>query len=279
MQEEQKDDKDKFSDVPVRVRSWIVIIAIFFAAVTHPVLMCLFVCFLSFWGMKEFFTITGIRDHKLLYVLYAIVIPEYYLLYTEDYKTFLLLVFTYVIVAITLNTLFCKRKHQNINVLIGVLLCVFSIGHLAFIRNLNLLSQHIEGIRILLLLIVLTELNDVFQYLIGKTFGKKKITPKISPNKTVEGFIGGLLCTTILSNLLGIFLLPDKSHIVYSLIGILIAVFGFCGDIYISSFKRKAGIKDTSNLIPGHGGLLDRIDSLLFITPIYYGFIYFMYIR
>ena len=228
--EEQKVNKNKFADVPIRVKSWGVIILIFTVALLHPVLMCLFVCFLSFQGLKEFIAMfSSLRNRKTYYILCVLIVP-------------------------------------------------LSMVHLVFIGELNIPTQNIRGINALILLVLLTELNDVFQYLSGKFFGKKKITPRISPNKTWEGFLGGLVLTIGFANLLSFYLLPDKGFVLYSIMGLLIGVFGFCGDIYISSIKRYAGVKDTGNLIPGHGGLLDRIDSLLFITPVYYWLLYLMYI-
>lgn len=281
MTEQQVPDNNKFADVPVRVRSWAIIILIFFVALLHPILTCLFVCFLSFWGMKEFFAMIHLHNRKKIYILYAFIIPQFYLLYTTNYSAFISFVPLYALVVILLNFIFNKKKTQRINfsIFMGIMLCGFSIGHLAFIKDMNSPIESISGIKILLLLVILTEFNDVFQYLTGKTFGENKIIPKISPNKTREGFLGGVFLTIILANLLGLFLLPDKTFVLYSLLGFLISILGFCGDIYISSIKRNAGVKDTGNLIPGHGGLLDRIDSLLFITPIYYWLIYFMYIR
>lgn len=108
----------------------------------------------------------------------------------------------------------------------------------------------------------------------GKLFGKHKIMPRISPNKTAEGFVGGIILTTCLANGLGIWLLSQGNPLIYSLLGVGISLLGIGGDLYMSGVKRKAGVKDTGNLIPGHGGLLDRIDSLTFVAPVFYWVIY-----
>jgi phosphatidate cytidylyltransferase len=102
--------------------------------------------------------------------------------------------------------------------------------------------------------VVVTELNDVFQYLMGKFFGKRKITPHISPNKTLEGLIGGIFLTVILSNILGFFLLKTDFSI-NTILGIALGISGFFGDIFMSYLKRKTNVKDTGNLLPGHGGI------------------------
>ena len=113
-------------------------------------------------------------------------------------------------------------------------------------------------------LVVTTELNDIYQYLTGKSLGKRKILPQISPNKTIEGFAGGLLLTPLLSIGLGTLLRLPISMFTLAIIGLAISFFGFWGDVTFSYLKRRAGVKDTGTLIPAHGGLLDRIDSLLY---------------
>jgi cytidylyltransferase family len=121
-----------------------------------------------------------------------------------------------------------------------------------------------QGVLWVIFLVVVTELNDILQYLTGKAFGKRKILPKISPNKTIAGFLGGLLLSPILSMAIGSLLDLPISLLSLGLIGFFLSFWGFWGDVTFSYLKRRAGVKDTSTLIPGHGGLLDRIDSLLF---------------
>lgn len=282
MDKAQMSGKRKFSDVPVRVRSWGAIIVILALALLHPLLTCLFVCFLSFVAVREFAAmLCHVKGWKYDCFLLILALIECYILYATSYNVFVIFSALYVFITVLIHYLAYKKSSilLNLQTALGVTLCVFSVGHLIYIRQFALPAELINGISLLLLLVILTELNDVFQYLTGKTFGRHKITPKISPNKTVEGFVGGMILTTLLSNLLGVFLLPDKGFAIYSLIGFFVGLLGFCGDIYMSSVKRIAKVKDTGNLIPGHGGLLDRIDSLLFITPVYYWLIYFLYIR
>lgn len=110
----------------------------------------------------------------------------------------------------------------------------------------------------------------------GKAFGKHKIIPKVSPSKTWEGFIGGVIGTTLLTVLVAPFLTPF-SHLEAAFAGFVLAIAGFFGDVTMSAVKRDMGIKDTSSLIPGHGGVLDRFDSLIFTAPLF--FHYFAYIN
>ena len=116
-------------------------------------------------------------------------------------------------------------------------------------------------------------MNDVFQFVWGKLLGKHKILPKVSPNKTWEGFIGGVLSTTVLGFVLK-FLTPCTTTQII-IISFLTANAGFIGDVIISSVKRDLHLKDTSTAIPGHGGVLDRIDSLVVAAPVFFHLVYF----
>ena len=118
--------------------------------------------------------------------------------------------------------------------------------------------------------------TDIFAYFSGYFFGKHKLCPKLSPKKTVEGAIGGLIGSTVLSILFAVCVYPSLTFH-SAVIGLIGSVFSQAGDLCASAFKRKMGIKDYSDLIPGHGGMLDRIDSVLFTAPfIYYYLIIFV---
>jgi len=111
--------------------------------------------------------------------------------------------------------------------------------------------------------------NDTFAYLVGKNFGKRKLFEKVSPKKTIEGFIGGLIFGVI-SALVIAFTTSSLSILHWIVLSIIISIFGTIGDLVASKFKREANIKDSSNLIPGHGGFLDRLDSLIFVSSFVY---------
>ena len=115
-------------------------------------------------------------------------------------------------------------------------------------------------------------INDTFAYLVGKNFGKHKLMERVSPKKTIEGFVGGLVFTTIAGYL--VFILTDLLN-VYAWIGmaVIMSIFGTLGDLIQSKFKRQAGVKDSGRLMPGHGGLFDRLDSIIFASPFIYGYL------
>jgi phosphatidate cytidylyltransferase len=158
----------------------------------------------------------------------------------------------------------------------GLMTTVFSISHVAFLLVLSEYNAAFSGAGLVLYLAFLTQFNDVAQFLWGKTLGRRKILPKVSPNKTWAGFIGGIGTTTLLGGLLGPLLTPMTWKMSLAA-GVLIGVGGFIGDVTISALKRDLEIKDTGNMLPGHGGILDRIDSLTYTAPLFFHFIFFFY--
>ena len=131
-----------------------------------------------------------------------------------------------------------------------------------------LAAVHAVGGRMAALLLIATVVvSDSSQYYAGRMFGRRPLAPAISPKKTIEGAIGGVICATTFLMIAGTRLFPDASLVPLALIGMAVVVLGICGDLFESRLKRIAGVKDSSSLIPGHGGVLDRIDALLFATP------------
>jgi len=129
---------------------------------------------------------------------------------------------------------------------------------------------------ILISVFVLLWSNDSFAFLIGKNIGKTPLAPKISPNKTIEGFIGGLISTVITA--IGIsFFYPEISVFNWIILALIVSIFGVLGDLLESYFKRKAGVKDSANAIPGHGGFLDRLDSFILAAPFTYLFLTYIF--
>jgi phosphatidate cytidylyltransferase len=131
----------------------------------------------------------------------------------------------------------------------------------------------VGGRRATLLLIATVVVSDTAQYYSGRALGRRPLAPAISPKKTVEGAIGGLIAASLFMTLAGRTVFPVASLVSLFLLGVAIVVLGIGGDLFESRLKRVAGMKDSSALIPGHGGVLDRVDALLFATPVYYLFL------
>ena len=130
--------------------------------------------------------------------------------------------------------------------------------------------QMVGGRMATLLLIATVIVSDSAQFYSGRLFGRRSLAPTISPKKTVEGAVGGLVVATIFITLAGPWVFPETRPGSLALLGVVIVVLGVGGDLFESRLKRAAGVKDSSALIPGHGGVLDRIDALLFAAPAYY---------
>ena len=134
-----------------------------------------------------------------------------------------------------------------------------------------LVAIHAVGGRMATLLLIATVIvSDTARYYSGRTFGKRPLAPAISPKKTIEGAVGGLIAASLFVTLVGRVVFPVARPVSLFLLGVAIVALGISGDLFESRLKRVAGIKDSSSLIPGHGGVLDRIDALLFATPAYY---------
>jgi phosphatidate cytidylyltransferase len=138
-----------------------------------------------------------------------------------------------------------------------------------------LAAVHAVGGRMAALLLIATVVvSDSSQYYVGRALGRRPLAPTISPKKTIEGAIGGVVCAMAFLMIAGTRLFPDASLAPLALVGMAVVILGICGDLFESRLKRIAGVKDSSSLIPGHGGVLDRIDALLFAAPPLY--LYFL---
>ncbi|MCC9064306.1 phosphatidate cytidylyltransferase [Flavobacterium piscisymbiosum] len=137
--------------------------------------------------------------------------------------------------------------------------------------------------KIILGLFILIWTNDTFAYLVGKSIGKHKLFERVSPKKTIEGFLGGAVFAAFAGFLISKFYIQpnpefsSKSILIWTIIALIVSVFGTIGDLIESKFKRIAGVKDSGSIMPGHGGILDRLDSVIFVAPIIFLFYQILY--
>ena len=263
--------KTNISELAARTRSWWIMAGMFIGAVFISYnISYFFLAFLSFIAFRELYSVLGFREADrgaLFWGILAIPI-QYYLAYLAWYGAFIIFIPVVMFLVLPLRLVLKGDTH-------GITKSVFGISHLAYLLSLPELPGFSSGGRgLLLFLVFLTEINDVMQFIWGKLLGRHKILPKISPNKTWEGFLGGVISTTVIGYFLG-FLTPLSAPNVI-LVSALIAIAGFSGDVVISAIKRDKGIKDMGNSIPGHGGVFDRIDSLAYTAPVFFHLVYYI---
>lgn len=158
----------------------------------------------------------------------------------------------------------------------GLLLTTYALSHAVWFFALEEVGNPVAGgSGWFLYLVLLAETNDIFQALVGRSFGRRRIAAELSPNKTWEGFLGGVVTTVLLAMAVGPWLTP-LGPARSGLAGLVVAPTGLVGDLTISALKRRAGVKDSGTALPGQGGVLDRADSLLVSAPLYFYFVLFV---
>ena len=273
-----------FSELQSRVQSWWVMVFIFTAAmVFSKTISIVFFGLLSFMALKEFLSIIPTRksDRSVLFWAYVTIPLQYYWIYIEWYGMFIVFIPVYAFLFLPMRMVLTGETKDFLKsagmIHWGVMTTVFSIGHIGFMLVLPKSGNPAAGgPGLVLFLVFLTQFNDVLQFVWGKMFGKNKIVPSVSPKKTWEGFFGGVFTTTILAYFIHPYLTPFTEW-QGALAGLFIAAGGFLGDITISALKRDLGIKDSGSILPGHGGILDRIDSLVFTAPIFFHYVYYLH--
>ena len=273
--------KANLKELKTRTKSWWIMASMFIVAmIFNPIISYVAIAFLSFVAFRELYSILGFRhsDRRAIFWAFLAIPIQYYLAYSEWYEAYIIFIpvvmFLFLPMRITLkgDTNGIIKSMATLHWIL--MLTVFGISHMAYLLSLPDIPGFDAGGRGLLLFVVfLTEINDVMQFMWGKLFGRHKIVPKVSPNKTWEGFIGGVISSTIIGYFLA-FLTPLETWQVI-FVSAFIAITGFIGDIVMSSIKRDVGVKDTGSIIPGHGGVLDRIDSLAYTAPVFFHWVYF----
>ena len=240
----KKISEKKFNNIVQRIFTWFIIIILFLLGSINRIYMLMLFGLISILSFKEFLQFAHIKyDNELK--LYNLTVNLIFYIGIYFKNTYILLI---------LFLFICLKFYKRGFIIFAFFITTYLIGSISYIDNLNFIINYL----------ILIELNDVFQYISGNILGKRKITPKISPNKTVEGLIGGIIFTTLTATLLKNFVNINfqVKFIPY------ICLIGFIGDVFISALKRKVNLKDSGTLLLGHGGILDRVDSLIFTAPI-----------
>jgi phosphatidate cytidylyltransferase len=273
------------ANLNARIRAWSVMVAVFaIARGTGGVGSIVLFFLLSFLALREFMTLTPTArsDHAPLFWAFFILAPiQYLLVWAQWYGLFAVLVPVYGFVAITSRMALSgdteRFLERTATVQWGIMACVYCVSHAPALLMLGPIPGYEgTGATLLLYLVLVAQLSDVMQYVWGKLFGKQPIAPTVSPNKTWGGFVGGTLTAIAIGTAL--YWATPFTPIVAAAMCLAITLLGFMGGLVMSAIKRDRGVKDYGSLIQGHGGVLDRIDSLLFAAPVFFHLIRFFYV-
>ena len=183
----------------------------------------------------------------------------------------------YVILAVLMSLIVFEHKKYNVS---DIAITVFGIVYVVFLFSFIITTRNMEnGAYYIWLIFISAWATDTFAFFTGITIGKRKLIPAVSPKKTKEGSVGGIIGCVIAVSLYGIYLrsvLPEVPFYHFIVIGLLCGVISQIGDLAASAVKRFVNIKDYGNIMPGHGGVLDRVDSILFVAPVIYYYISFI---
>lgn len=230
---------------------------------------------LSFAAMREFLTLTAKSraDHYALGAAFFLVLPiQYYLIWIDWYGLYSIFIPVYAFLFLPIISAL-RGETENFLTRVsetqwGLMICVFAASHVPALLTLKIPGYEGKSILLIAFLVVVVQGSDVLQYVFGKLFGRHKIAPVLSPSKTWEGFLGGVLSASILGACL--WWMTPFTFLQAFVVSLLVAVMGFFGGLVMSAIKRDKGVKDWGHLIAGHGGFIDRLDSVVFSAPIFF---------
>ncbi|MBD9514720.1 MULTISPECIES: phosphatidate cytidylyltransferase [unclassified Pseudomonas] len=262
-----------------RINAWWVMVAVIGCAFAlgHWAVILLFYG-VSFYALREFLTLMPTRrsDYPALVAAFYFVLPMQYLLIGIGwYGLFSIFIPVYVFLLLPiLASLGGDSKHfleRASKVQWALMLAVFCISHVPALLTLEIAGYEGRNLLLIAFLVIVVQLSDVLQYVCGKLMGKRKIAPNLSPSKTLEGFIGGVTLATLIGGAL--WWITPFSFWQALLIALMINILGFFGGLVMSAIKRDRGVKDWGHMIEGHGGMLDRLDSVCFAAPVFFHFV------
>ncbi|AJD46392.1 phosphatidate cytidylyltransferase [Rhizobium sp. SEMIA 4085] len=254
---------------------WIMVIFIGVAFLAGRAGVIILFAFCSFAALREFITLTNTKraDHWALASAFFVVLPiQYYLLWAEEYGIYSIFVPVYAFLLMPIISVLRGDTERFLiriaEVQWALMICVFCASHVPALLTLNIPGYEERNVLLIAFLVIVVQLSDVLQYVWGKLFGRTKIAPKLSPSKTVEGFAGGVASATLIGA--SLWWITPFTPLQAGLLSLVITLMGFFGGLVMSAIKRDRGVKDWGNLIEGHGGLIDRLDSVVFSAPIFF---------
>lgn len=254
---------------------WVMVVVIGLAFLFGKAGVIVMFALASFTALREYATLASTRrgDHLPLLLGFFLVIPvQYFLVWIEWYGLYSIFIPVYVFLVLPILAALSKDTRDFLgraaSLHWGIMICVFCISHVPALLTLEIPGYEGRNALLLIFLILVVQSSDVLQYVWGKLCGRHLIAPQLSPSKTVEGFVGGVLSATALGAVLwGI---TPFSIGAAAVISLAITLMGFLGGLVMSAIKRDRGVKDWGTLIEGHGGVLDRLDSVCFSAPVFF---------
>lgn len=259
-----------------RINAWWVMVAVLGGAfwLGQGAVIGLFAA-ISFFALREFITLTPTRasDYPALAAAFYLVLPAQYLLIAHDwYGLFSIFIPVYVFLLLPIlaslggdTTAFLERTAK---VQWGMMIAVFCISHVPALLTLDIPGYAGRNLLLIAWLVLVVQISDVLQYVCGKLFGRRRIAPQLSPSKTVEGFAGGVALATLVGA--SLFWITPFGFWEALAVALVVTLLGFFGGLVMSAIKRDRGVKDWGHMIEGHGGMLDRLDSVCFAAPIFF---------
>ena len=262
---------------------WVMVLLIGLSFLFGKTGVILLFAFMSFAALREYITLAYTRsgDHVALVLMFYVALPmQYFLIWIEWYGLFSIFIPVHVFLILPIlaslrgdTTRFLERTAK---MQWGLMICVFCVSHVPALLTLNIPGYAGRELLLIAYLIAVVQGSDVLQYVWGKLFGKTKVAPELSPSKTVEGLVGGVASATLIGAAMhGI--TPFNAW-QSAAIALLICAMGFLGGLVMSAIKRDRGVKDWGTLIEGHGGMLDRLDSVVFAAPIFFHVVRFWWV-
>jgi phosphatidate cytidylyltransferase len=263
-------------NLTARINAWWVMAAVLGVAfwMGRPTVVLLFaIC--SFAALREFVTLTNARraDTWTLAALFYVALPvQYWAIWTDWYGFASIFIPVYVFLMMPILS---ALRGETENFLIRVaevqwaaMIAIYCVSHIPALLSLNIPGFEGQTILLVAFLVIVVQASDVLQYIWGKIFGRRKIAPRLSPSKTVEGFVGGVGSATVLGA--SMWWITPFTFWQAGFLALMIALMGFFGGLVLSAVKRDRGVKDWGASIAGHGGFIDRLDSLIFAAPVFF---------
>jgi phosphatidate cytidylyltransferase len=270
--------KETVANLNARIKAWWGMVAVFALSVAvGPIGSVVLFALISFMALREYFALSPTlrADHRVLLWLVFVILPANYVLVgIQWYGLFAIFIPVYAFIGLQIRAALAGTTEQFLDRTArtqwGMMVAVYFVSYVPAILMMQIpgYSDGGQNFKLLLFLVTVTQASDVLQYVVGKLAGRHAIAPSVSPNKTVEGFAGGVFLASLLGA--SLYWITPFTVLQAGLLALVICLMGFAGGLVMSATKRDRGVKDFGTLLPGHGGILDRIDSICFAAPIFF---------